>query len=263
MRLATVPVLVCAAACQPLYATNTELRMAINDVVATGEAASLEDGVLEITTDFTLADGLDAIVAEVRAFLESQVPCSTVTAIDEHTLELDFGTIEDACAYRGRTFAGVVTVSYGRLGDTIIVTHDYDGFTDGRTTIDGSANVAWQVNARRIEAEFAITGPRGTFSVESERLQTWFGDGIRVDGRREWHGPSGDTVLDILDVEMRAVDPVPQDGAYVLTTPRGREITMTFDRKDEDTITVTVSGGRRDRVFEVSRSGEVDDLGDK
>ena len=261
----TVLVLGTVPACEFDSATAAEMRMAVDEVVATGQAASLEDGVIEITTDFTLGDGLQGVLAEVRAFVESQVPCSTIEAVDDHTLVIDFGTLDDGCEYRGRTFAGIVTVSYEIAGDDVVVTHGYDGITDGRATLDGEAVVTWSDRSRRVETAFQFDGPRGEFSSDSDRTQTLIGergDGIRVDGERNWRSDRGQSHLEIDGVEMRAVDPVPQDGAYVLTTANGREITMTFERIDEDTIEVVVSVGRRDRIFRVTSAGDVDDLGD-
>jgi hypothetical protein len=247
-------------ACEFDSATAAEMRMAVDEVVSTGQAASLEDGVVEITTDFTLADGLHGVLAQVRSLVESQIPCSTIEAPDDHTLVIDFGTLEDSCEFRGRTFAGIVTVSYEVAGDEVVVTHDYEGITDGRATLDGRAVVTWRDRSRRIVTDFDFHGARGDFSSDGDRTQTLIGgvgDGIRVAGERNWHGERGDWHLEIEDVEMRAIDPVPQDGAYVLTTANGKEITMTFERIDEDTIEVTVTGGRRDRVYRVTSAGDV------
>lgn len=239
--------------------------MAVDEVVASGQAASLEDGVVEITTDFTLGDGLHGILEQIRALVQSQIPCSTIEAPDDHTIVIDFGELADGCEFRGRTFAGIVTVSYELAGNDVVVTHDYDAVTDGRATLDGQTVVTWSERSRHVVTDFDVTAPRGEFSSDSDRTQTLIGDpgdGIRVDGERNWHGERGDWHLEIEDVEMRAVDPVPQDGAYVLTTANGKEITMTFERIDDDTIEVRVTGGRRDRVFRVTSAGDVEDRGD-
>jgi len=252
-------------ACEFDSASAAEIRMAVDEVVVSGQAASLEDGVVEITTDFTLADGVQGIVEQIRGFVESQIPCSTIEVQGDHTLVIDFGALEDSCEFRGRTFAGIVTVSYEVVGDEVVVTHDYAGITDGRATLDGRAVVTWRDRSRHVVTDFEVEAPRGDFSSDSDRTQTLLGergDGIVVVGERNWHGPRGDWHLEIEDVEMRAIDPVPQDGSYVLTTANGSEITMTFERIDDDTIEVVVSGGRRDRVFRVTSAGEVDDRGD-
>lgn len=44
--------------------------------------------------------------------------------------------------------------------------------------------------------------------------------------------------------------------------PKDKQIVMSFERLDADTIEVRLSGGRRDRIFHVSSTGAVDDQGD-
>ena len=81
-----------------------------------------------------------------------------------------------------------------------------------------------------------------------------------VDGTRDWSTEAGDWLLDIESVEMRGQDPVPQDGSYVLTTPEGDELVMVFERLDEDSIQVTVSGIRGgDRVWVVNSTGQIEE----
>lgn len=238
----------------------TEMRMAVDDVVATGQANSLEDGVVEITTSFTIGDGLLQVAQTVRGFVESQIPCSTVSSPSENTLVIDFGALEDECTFSGRTFAGTVTVSFEPSEDSVVVHHTYDGITDGHATLDGTADVTWTSDARHIVTDFTFTGPRGEFSATSDRTQTRIGaigEGITVAGDRDWKGPNGELHLDIEDVEIRAQDPVPQDGSYLLTLPSGKELSMSFDRIDADTIEITVEGGRRDHIFRVSSAGDV------
>lgn len=242
-------------------ATATEMRQAMDEVALTGEAQGLEDGLVEITTSFTIGAGVEAIVEEVRSFAESQAPCSTVESPEPGTLVIDFGVLGDSCAYRGKTYAGVATVTFEVTDDAVLVTHAYDGITNGRVTLDGDARVTWQDRSRRVETDLTFTGEHGTLEVESDRTQTplgGLGDGIQVVGTRDWTSPRGSWALDIDDVQMRAVDPVPQAGSYSLTTPQEHVLGLSFERIDEDTIEVTMTGGRRDRVFQVTSIGDVE-----
>ncbi len=241
-------------------ATAAEMRQAMDEVALTGEAQGLEDGIVEITTSFTLGDGLETILEEVRAFAESQVPCSSVESPEPGVLVIDFGELEDQCEYRGKTYAGVTTVKWELADDAVIVEHTYEAITNGRVTLDGGATVTWQDRSRRVETDLTFTGPNGTLEVSSDRTQTpigGIGDGIRVAGMRDWTSARGTWALDIDDVEMRAVDPVPQAGSYSLTTPQDHVLGLSFLRIDEDTIEVTMTGGRRDRVFRVTSFGDV------
>lgn len=242
--------------------TGQEMRQAMEEIVLTGDAQSLEDGVVELTTSFTIGDGVESIISEVRAFAESQVPCSTVDATDPGSVSIDFGLLEDACTYRGKTYAGVVTVAWEVGADEVVVTHDYEGLTNGRVTLDGEATVTWSRESRRVRTDLAFQGEAADIEVESDRTQTQiggFGDGVRVVGTRDWTGPSGSWALDIDDVELRAVDPVPQAGTYTLTTPADKTLTLSFARVDEDTIEVSMAGGFRDRVFLVTAAGQISD----
>ena len=82
--------------------------------------------------------------------------------------------------------------------------------------------------------------------------------GVEIDGWRDWQGTRGEWHLDIDEVEVRGQDPVPQSGQYALTTPENKLVTLAFERLDEDTITVTLTSARRERVFEVTAAGDVD-----
>lgn len=242
--------------------TQEEFRVALDEVVQSGEAAGLEDGIVEITTSFTLASGVQGVVDEVRAFTESQAPCAQVDSPEEGTLRIDFGGLGDKCVYRGRTYAGVVTVSY-EVGDSeVVVSHSYDQLTNGRVTLDGDAIVTWTDRSRNVVTDFAYSGPNGSVDVQSDRTQRLLGglgDGIVVVGSRRWDTDRGTWTLTIDDVEMRGVDPVPQAGQYTLTNPAEKEMVLSFERVDDDTISVTIEGPRRSRTFNVTSLGSIED----
>jgi hypothetical protein len=58
-------------------------------------------------------------------------------------------------------------------------------------------------------------------------------------------------------VDWRWRDPVPEAGSYTLTTPNDKQLVLSFERLDEDTILVSVDGARRDFEFRVTTQGEV------
>lgn len=243
-----------------LQGGSSDFRTAVDEVVATGEGESLEDDIIEITTQFTIAEGLETAAAQVRAYLQTQLPCATVEAPTEHSLVVTFGATGD-CEYDGRALSGTLTVSFDAEDDAVVVTHGYDDLTNGHATLDGTATVTWTDASRRVVTDLQLETSRGTVTATSDRTQRRLGDvgdGIVVSGTRAWSGPRGDWHVEIDDVEIRGIDPVPQDGAYVLTQPNGNEVTMTFDRLDADTIEVEVTGGRRDRTFHIT-AGTVDD----
>lgn len=241
-------------------ASGAQVRQAMDEIALTGQAAGLENGIVEITTSFTIGDGVEAMLEEVRNFAQSQVACSSVESPQPGMLVIDFGELGDACQYRGKTYAGVVTVTWELSDDAVIVEHDYDGITDGIVTLQGQSTVTWADASRRVETDVTFENDRTSIEVESDRTQTLLGglgDGIKVVGTRDWTSPRGLWSLDIDDVEMRAVDPVPQAGSYTLTTPQEHQLTLGFKRLDEDTIEVSITGGRDDFAFQVTSAGEV------
>lgn len=269
----TTPLVLSAAlllpACFQTGATRAEMREAVLEVVAQGQAQSLENEVVELTTDFTIGGAIEEIAQHVKDFVESQVDCSTVT-VAGNTVEIDLGTLEDNCQYNGHTFAGKITLefAYDKTATEVIVDHTYTGVTNGEVTLDGTATVTWGEGSRRIVHDFDWTADGRELHASGDRTQTLLdpdaglAGGVEIDGTRRWEGEKGTWDLAIDGVEVRWIDPVPQAGSYTLTTPAGKEIVMSFARLDDDTIEVRVSGGRRDRVFRVSSAGAVDEQGD-
>ncbi len=168
-------------------ASGAQVRQAMDEIALTGQAAGLENGIVEITTSFTIGDGVEAMLEEVRNFAQSQVACSSVESPQPGMLVIDFGELGDACQYRGKTYAGVVTVTWELSDDAVIVEHDYDGITDGIVTLQGQSTVTWADASRRVETDVTFENDRTSIEVESDRTQTLLGglgDGIKVVGTR-------------------------------------------------------------------------------
>ena len=250
------------------FLTAEEFRLLIDETVLQGEVMGMENEVLEISTSFTIADGVEAVIEEVRAFAESQVPCSTIT-VEDQTMTFDFGTLDDDCRYNGHTYAGVFSSRYEVQGDSVLVTHSYDGFTNGSATLEGDVNVTWTSSQRQVQSDLVFSKENLMVAVQADRVQTLvdpsqgLAGGIEINGTREWQGQSGDWRLGIDEVEVRGIDPVPQAGRYDLDTPfDGKTVSMSFDRQDEDTIRVLVESGSQSRKFDVTSTGRVTDQGE-
>jgi hypothetical protein len=254
--------------------TAAEFREAVDDIVAEGQVQSMENGVIEITTSFTIGQAVEEIAQEIRDFLESQAACSntTVEVEDGARISIDFGELGDACVYNGHTYAGEVEIVVHREDDGVHVDHTYFGLTNGVITLDGTKDVVWSeadgVVERDIESDITWEKDGREVDAQSSRTMTFldWGEGptqrIQIDGTRDWQSPDGDSHLDIDEVEFRLVDPVPQAGSYTLTIPSGKDLGLSFRRIDEDTIEVTAEGPRRSRVFHVTSRGGVEDRGD-
>jgi hypothetical protein len=262
--VALVPSCFALVACDQAPASRTEMREAVVEVAELGEGMGAQDDIIELTTSFTLGQGVQAAAEEIRSFVESQVPCSTVT-VAPGQLSIDFGDLADTCVYRGRTYAGVVTVAIELPGEGAEVTHTYEGFTGGRVTMDGTAVVTWDHAERHIVTDMAFATDDKTVDLHSDRTQTFSRcEGVdavcvHVEGERHWQSPRGEWDMTIEDVDARSIDPVPEAGTYTVINPAGREIAMSFSRVDEDTIEVAITGGRRDITFHVTASGQVQD----
>ncbi|MCA9650966.1 MAG: hypothetical protein KC501_13705 [Myxococcales bacterium] len=243
-------------------ASREEMRDAVVEVAELGEGTGVQDDVIELTTSFTLGQGVQAAAEEIRDFVESQVPCSTVT-VGSGQVSIDFGELGDACVYRGRSYAGVITVGIELPGEGAQVTHTYEGFTGGRVTMDGTATITWTGAERHIVGDWSLTSSERTVEVDSDRTQSFSRcEGVQavcasVNGERHWSSPRGEWSLTIEDVHARSIDPVPEAGRYTVVDPAGHELEMSFSRVDEHTIQVDISGGRRDFTFEVTAAAGV------
>lgn len=247
-------------------ASNIEMREALDEVVLAGQALTVENEILEITTDFTLGEAAQAIAEHVRAALESQIPCSTIT-VQDNTLTLDFGGLDDTCVYNGQTFAGVITleITYDAVANTAVIDHDYQDLSNGVVTLNGSKTVTWDEQSRHVVSDLMVARGDQTVHHTSDRVMTLLdpdaglAGGIVINGQHNWDNAKGPWELAVDAVELRWVDPVPQAGRYTLETPKAKIITLDFARVDADTIAVTLASGSRERVFHVSRSGQVQD----
>lgn len=262
--LALASTLLPVVGCEPAAASRTEMREALVEVAELGDGLGAQDDVIELTTSFTLGQGVQAAAEEVRDFVQSQVPCSTVT-VAPGQVAIDFGGLEDGCVYRGRTYAGVVTVAIELPGEGARVTHTYEGFTGGRVTMDGTAVVDWDDAVRHVVTDMSFATADKTVDLQSDRTQSFRRcEGVEavcvaVDGERHWQSPRGEWDMSIEGVEARSIDPVPEAGSYTVVNPEGREIAMSFSRVDEDTIQVDIEGGRRPVTFQVTAAGQVQD----
>lgn len=251
-----------AGGCFQQDATRAEMRQALLETTVQGLGMGMESEIIELTTSFTIGKGVEAAFEELRDFVSSQVPCSTVT-LEPGKLSIDFGDLADTCTYRGRTYAGVVTVELEAQGDSYLVTHTYDGLTGGTVTLDGTADVTWTGTTRNVVTDLSFVSDDRTVEVEADRTQVFSSCAdatavcVDIDGHRMWTGPAGQWDMSIAGVHIRSIDPVPESGTYTLLTPKDKEVEMSFARVDEDTIRVTLSSGLRSFDFDVTKSGAV------
>jgi len=240
--------------------TREEAQEAVDssDFAASVEALSYD--VVELSTHFTLGKALEEAAEDLRAFAASQIPCSSVSLLGT-TVTIDFGGLDDACTYRGHTYAGVVQYTVEAAAGTLAVHHEWQALSDGETTVNGDADVTWSGadQARHVSyhAVATKTDQDGMLDVSGDVTETLadaeqgLSAGVVINGKRQWFLSEDDVwKLRIEGVAARAQDPVPQAGRYRLTTPSGKDVTMTFGRISATEIRVTVVGPRR-RTYEI------------
>jgi len=243
--------------------TWAQAKEAVEESTLSDQATSLVNGTVEISTNFTIGKAVDAAAAELREFISTQLPCAEIT-LQNATLAIEYGANPGNCTYNGHTYSGThsVTVSRNDDGD-VEVHHTWDALSNTKISVSGTADVTWslQDKSRNVVHELTWTrlsdGRQGTGSGNRTQstLEGGILEGIRVNGSRTWEGKSGRWDTAINNVEMRWVDPVPQTGSYVLSTPFDKSLSMSFERVDEDSIKVTIASGDRSFSFNVNKAG--------
>ncbi|MEZ4265970.1 MAG: hypothetical protein R3F39_06295 [Myxococcota bacterium] len=249
------------AGCEPL--TQQEARIAVEEVKLATEAGELVGATVELSTDFTIGEGIERAAQTLAEFAKSQVPCSEIT-VAPGRVTVNFGSLGDFCTFQGRTYAGEIqwTVESATPG-LIVVKHQWTGFRNERAQVDGTATVTWDLGAatRHVVYDAAWTVDGREFTGDGELTQSLLepasgiAAGIRIDGARGWTSATGRWDLAIQSVGVRWRDPVPESGRYVLTTPQDKTLTLSFFRVDENTIEATAKNAGRTYTFIVHRLG--------
>jgi hypothetical protein len=266
LLVALVPTFALAnAGCPASDITVGEASAAVEETSIASQASNLAEGSLELTTSFTLGQAVDKAAGEIAGFIKTELPCAQVTASGA-TLTIDYGANGDTCTWHGQNITGthIVTVSKDDAND-VLVHHEWDNMSNGRVEVSGTADVTWDLSAKTRHVVHTLNWTRlsdgrtgtGTGDRTQSPLDGDWAQGILIDGSRTWTGQAGKWDLQIDQVGWRWDDPVPESGEYALTTPANKELTLSFMRKDADTITVTVTGGKKSFHFDVSKIGDV------
>ncbi len=243
--------------------TLAEANQALDESTIDSQGQGLASDNIELSTTFTLGQALQAAAQQVSDFITSQIPCASV-ALANDTLTVNYSA-NGSCSYHGHVITGTseITITKDDTGD-VIVDHTWTALSNGLVQVDGTATVTWSGTAqsRHVEHNIVIMRLRDGKTVDStgDRTQTPLnGDltvGIAVNGTRSWTSTTGTWDLTIDNVQMQWVDPVPQAGSYSLVTPKNKTLTLSFQRKDSDTITVTLAGNKRSFSFDVTSTGD-------
>jgi hypothetical protein len=263
--------LVCAitsTACGAL--TREEAQQALDEVKVDSQAQALTSDSVELSTNFSIGQARDKALGELKAFIGAQLPCAATRLDaegDSATLTIEYGASDGKCTYRGHTWSGRHIVSVAKNDDDLVqVDHVWEGLSNGKFSVDGSATVEWDRENKTRHVVHDATWTRlsdgrsgeGSGDRVQRALDGGLAEGFSVDGKRHWSGKKGDWDLDIDGVEMRWIDPVPQAGTYTLDTPFDKRIEASFERVSPTSIQVTLAGPKRSFDFKVSTlpSGE-------
>ncbi len=243
--------------------TLDEAKQVLEETKLVSQTSALTSSSVEIATNFTIGDAVQQAAEELRDFIESQLPCAGVTLADA-TLTITYGQNPGECRYNGHTFSGSHSITIERNEQSAVqVEHVWEDFSNQVVELDGTATVTWDFSAktRRVVHENNWTrisdGRSGQGSGDrlQEALEEGLLSGFQVDGERTWIGEGGEWNLDIENVEMRWIDPVPQSGAYRLDAPFDKSVTVRFERISDTQIKVTVEGPRNSFDFNVTTLG--------
>lgn len=243
--------------------TWAEALEALEEAGLSEQASALTSGTIEIATDFTIGEAVEAAAEEIHNFIVSQMPCAEVT-LSGATLTVEYGVHDGNCTYKGQTYSGTHTITVASTEEGgIRVDHEWADLQNQTVSVTGWSQVTWDFagGSRQVEHELTWTRLRddrqGTGSGDRTQsvLEGGLIEGIEVNGSRSWEGKSGTWDLAINDVQMRWVDPVPQAGTYSLGTPFNKTLTLTFSRLDEDTIEVAITNGNNEHKINVTATG--------
>jgi len=249
---------VVAVACTEAL-TAEEASASLDETSVAGSAASLTSTTVDLTTNFTIGSAVESAAQQIHDYVVSQLPCAQVT-LTGASLTIQYG-VTGTCLYRGRSYHGTheITVMSNDMSQ-VIVHHTWTGLTDGTVTVSGDATVTWSFANPSRHVTYDLTWTRlsdslmgeGSGDVTQTPLDGSVLAGFQETGTRSWHGLRGTWTLDVMDVQWRWVDAVPQSGEYMLTTPFGKTAGMSFSRASATTIHVTISSGTRSFAFDVT-----------
>jgi hypothetical protein len=247
-----------SVSCLPL--TREEAQTSLEEAQLFAQAATLVGNSVELSSNFSIGGAVEDAVANLRNFYESQMPCAELT-LKGNELTVDFGVKSGNCSYRGMTFSGShqITVTLQK-NDQVLVEHEWTDLSNQIMVVNGSAQVTWTIGAEAsrhvvYDQHWRRSSDGREASGSGEHTQRPLdGDlavGFTTEGDAEWQGKSGDWSLTFDGVEIRWVDPVPQAGKYVLSTPFDKSVTFTFARTSATNVKATAKSGPRSYEVDV------------
>jgi hypothetical protein len=248
--LGLLPLLVPTACFVDDSETTDTVREAIDELVGAGVGEAATRAILDVTTSFEPGLGVPATVDAIQGLLSDEIACAAVSVDpDGATLALDFGARSDGCQHLGRNLAGLIELRVvTNQRNNIELSYAFLDFVHAETILNGELGFRWDGTPSNRELSHQLNWDSAEGTVASESQRTWklldppagIAAGIEVQGTRDWSSIRGLWHLQMDGLQVQGVDPVPQAGAGVLTTPRGNELDLSFERLDASTVRVVV-----------------------
>src|SRR5688572_19706808 len=80
--------------------TNAEALEAADESAVSSQASALTTSSVEISTSFTLGQGVQQAANEIRTFIQSQLPCADIN-VEVGKLTVNYGAKPGTCTYKG------------------------------------------------------------------------------------------------------------------------------------------------------------------
>ncbi|HVW26737.1 MAG TPA: hypothetical protein VHC69_15320 [Polyangiaceae bacterium] len=243
------------AACHPQEGlTSDEAQTASQELQVESQSQALTSNTVELATNFTIGGAVEQAASELKAFVESQLSCADVS-LSGNTLTVDYG-VRSGCQFHGQTFTGKQEITISKDDtDDVVVDHVWTELSNGKVQVSGTAEVTWSKSDVSRHVVHNLTWTRLSDGREGkgsgDRVQRPLPDaegglatGFTETGTRAWDGKAGHWSLDIDHLDMRWVDPLPENGSLTLDTPFDKTVSAAFTRPNATTIRVTLEGPR-------------------
>lgn len=250
------------AGCDLDFLDSQETQAALDESIADSEGLALTAASIELGAVFTLGQTAEQSALQLHELMASQLGCAGLSLV-ESTVSVQYGT----CNFEPNVFGGTHTVHIEEDGpDQMRLTHTWDQLSNGRVEINGTAEVTWSAgdDMRRVVDSYSWvrlkdgrSGDGGGDRQQGPLPGHSVFDGLRADGTRTWDGTTGHWELEMDEIRIRWVDPVPYTGLWLLKTPSNRHVSFEFARIDPENIGVDVSSGKLDLELNVDKLGFV------
>ncbi|HEY8376339.1 MAG TPA: hypothetical protein VIK91_07620 [Nannocystis sp.] len=250
--------------CTPEPASTVELRQTVVEMVDQGRAMAIEDAMVALVGAVQVESDLGAVADAVASAVASAVPCATVTRPGAVAVRIAFGQPGTPCVHEGVAYSGTLRVVYTRPSpDTLRAKLFYEPLVGDRTRLDGEAELTWaEDGSQRLVSELRVDAvTQRQVEVQADRVLFRSQGELKVEGWRRWQTLMGRWEVDLAGLVFAPSASVPHAGLAAVETPFSHTIVLDYARQGE-TAQVRVSGGRRDRIFEITPEGEVIDAGD-